>query len=178
MLAGYDFHNSDNDATDDNGHGTHVAGTIAQASNNGIGTMGITPNVSILPIKVLGADGTGFTTNTIEGINYAVQQGADVINLSLGSPNYSAAEEAAVNAAVNADVAVIGATGNDGIKNGGVYYPAAYTNAIAVTATDLQGVSTAYSNTGPEVDLAAPGGDVRDRSSSHRRGGRETRSIP
>ena len=160
MLAGYDFHNSDNDATDDNGHGTHVAGTIAQASNNGIGTMGITPNVNILPIKVLGADGTGFSTNTIEGTNYAVQQGADVINLSLGSPNYSAAEEAAVNAAVNANVAVIGATGNDGIKNGGVYYPAAYTNAIAVTATDLLGVSTGYSNTGPEVDLAAPGGDV------------------
>ena len=161
ILTGYDFVNDDNDATDDQAHGTHVAGTIAQATNNGIGIMGIAPNVSILPVKVLDSNGSGINTDTIDGINYAVQQGADVINLSLGSTSFSAAEESAVNAAVNAGVVVVGATGNDGDKTGnGTYYPGSYTNAIGVTATDMEGNVTDYSNTGSAVDLSAPGGDV------------------
>lgn len=161
VLTGYDFVNNDNDATDDQGHGTHVAGTISQATNNGVGIMGIVPNASILPVKVLDADGSGFNTDTIAGINYAVQQGADVINLSLGSSSPSAAEESAIDAAVNAGVAVIGASGNDGDKTGnGTYYPGSYINAIGVSATDMQGNVTGYSNTGSAVDLSAPGGDL------------------
>ena len=161
VFTGYDFVNNDYNPTDDHGHGTHVAGTIAQATNNGVGVMGIAPNVSILPLKVLDASGNGINTDTIDAINYAVNVNADVINLSLGSTSYSAAEESAVNAAVNAGIAVIGASGNDGNKTGnGVYYPGGYVNAIAVTATDMEGNVTDYSNTGSSIDLSAPGGDL------------------
>ncbi len=160
MLAGYDFVNDDNDPTDDQGHGTHVAGTVAQATNNGIGTIGVAPDVDIMPLKTLGADGTGFSSDTIAAMEYALNNGADVVNMSLGSTTGSTSEEAAVDALVAAGVAVVAATGNDGIQNNGVNFPAAYENSIAVSATGFAGTIATYSNGGSETDLAAPGGDM------------------
>lgn len=160
MMAGYDFVNDDNNATDDEGHGTHVAGTIAQATNNGIGAIGVAPDVTIMPLKTLDAQGEGFSTDTIAALEYALENGADVVNLSLGAPSPSSGEEAAVDALVTAGVAVIAANGNDGLQNNGIIYPAAYANSIAVSATDHQGVIADYSNAGPQTDLAAPGGDM------------------
>ena len=160
MVAGYDFVNDDNDATDDQGHGTHVAGTIAQATNNSVGVIGVAPNVSIMPLKSLGADGTGFSSDSIAAMEFAMDNGADVVNMSLGSTTASASEEAAVDALTAAGIAVVAANGNDGNQTNGINYPAAYDNSIAVSATDHQGVITGYSNAGPETDIAAPGGDV------------------
>ena len=160
MIAGYDFVNDDNDATDDEGHGTHVAGTIAQATNNGVGAIGVSPDVDIMPLKVLDSSGNGFSTDTIAALEYALENGADVVNLSLGATSGSTAEEAAVDALVNAGVAVIAANGNDGQQSNGINFPAAYTNSIAVSATDFAGEISDYSNAGPQTDLAAPGGDM------------------
>ena len=160
MVAGYDFVNDDTNATDDQGHGTHVAGTIAQATNNSVGTIGVAPDVSIMPLKTLGSDGTGFSSDTVAALEYALNNGVDVVNLSLGAPTSSSGEEAAVDALVAAGVAVVAANGNDGIQSNGIIYPAAYANSIAVSATDHQSVITGYSNAGPQTDLAAPGGDV------------------
>ena len=160
MMAGFDFVNNDTDATDDQGHGTHVAGTIAQATNNGIGAIGVAPDVIIMPLKTLDAQGDGFSTDTISALEYALQNGADVVNLSLGASSPSNGEEAAVDALVAAGVAVVAANGNDGLQTNGILYPAAYNNSVAVSATDHQGVITDYSNAGPQTDLAAPGGDM------------------
>ena len=160
MMAGFDFVNNDNDATDDEGHGTHVAGTIAQATNNGVGAIGVAPDVIIMPLKTLDAQGNGFSTDTISALEYALENGADVVNLSLGAPSPSNGEEAAVDALVAAGVAVVAANGNDGLQTNGILYPAAYTNSVAVSATDHQSVIADYSNAGPQTDLAAPGGDM------------------
>lgn len=162
MLQGYDYVNMDTNAADDNGHGTHIAGTIAQHTNNNYGTIGIVPNASILPVKVLDAQGSGFSTDTILGIEFAVQQGADVINMSLGSDTPSSSEEIAVTDAINAGVVVVAANGNDGIQQNGVLYPAAYSGVIAVSATNMNGTITSYSNAGPETVLSAPGGELAE----------------
>ena len=89
MTTGYDFHNNDSDPADDQGHGSHVAGTIAQASNNGVGVRGVAPDTIIMPLKSLGSDGTGFVLSSIQAIDYAVDNGADVINMSLASSGAS-----------------------------------------------------------------------------------------
>jgi serine protease len=159
LLDGKDYVDDDNDADDENGHGTHVAGTIAQATDNGIGVAGIAPGAAILPVRVLDADGSGFTSDVVAGILYAVSEGADVINLSLGSTAPSTAEELALAAAVDAGVLVVAATGNDG-SDSALNYPAVYDDAVAVAATDYNDSRTSYSNAGAGVDLAAPGGDT------------------
>ena len=160
MTTGYDFHNDDSDPADDQGHGSHVAGTIAQATNNGVGVRGVAPDTVIMPLKSLGSDGTGFVLSSIEAIDYAVDNGADIINMSLGSDTSSTAEETAVTAAIDAGLVVVAATGNDGLTNNGVIYPAAYDGVIAVSAVGYSTSSLAYySNAGPEVTFAAPGGD-------------------
>ena len=158
LMSGYDFVDGDSDADDENGHGTHVSGTIAQATDNGIGVAGVAPDAAILPVRVLDADGTGYTSDVVAGILYAVSEGADVINLSLGSTSASTAESIAVAAAADAGVLVVAASGNNG-SDTAVNYPAAYDSAVAVAAVDYVGTRTGYSNGGIEVDLAAPGGD-------------------
>jgi subtilisin family serine protease len=160
LMTGYDFHNGDTDASDDQGHGSHVAGTIAQATNNGVGGRGVAPDTVIMPLKSLGSDGTGFVLSSIEAIDYAIDNGADIINMSLASSGSSTAEETAVNAALNAGIVVVAATGNDGIQSNGVSYPAAYTGVIAVSSVGYSTSALAYySNAGSEVAFAAPGGD-------------------
>jgi serine protease len=158
LVTGYDFVNNDTDASDDNGHGTHVAGTIAQTTNNGAGTVGLAYDAAIMPIKVLDRRGSGYTSDTVDGINFAVSQGADVINLSLGSSYYSASEAAAVYNAYTAGVFVACASGNAGSSS--VDYPGAYTGSVAVGATGYGDYRTSYSNRGTALDLVAPGGDT------------------
>ncbi len=157
-LQGFDFVNNDNDPTDDQGHGTHVAGTVAQNTNNGIGVTGVAFNARLLPVKVLAADGNGSYENIIKGIAYAVNQGAKVINMSLAGRQGSQALQDAVKMAYENGVVVVAAAGN---SNGPVEYPAAYDEyVIAVGATRFDNTRTRYSNFGPQIDIVAPGGDV------------------
>ncbi len=158
-LPGYDFVNDDSDPTDDNKHGTHVAGTVAQSTNNNTGVAGMAYNARLLPVKVLGADGNGTYENIIKGIIYATDQGARVINMSLAGTNPSAGLLDAVRYAHSRGVILVAAAGN---SNGPVAYPAAYDDyVVAVGAVRYDNTRARYSNFGPEIDLVAPGGDVQ-----------------
>ena len=158
LVAGYDYVNGDADPSDDNGHGTHVSGTVAQATDNGVGVAGLAHGASVMPLKALDADGSGYTSDVIAAIEYAVNNGADVINMSLGADWYSQAEADAVWSAYSAGVFVAAAAGNAGIDP--VEYPAGYPGAVAVGATRYGDVRASYSNYGVDLDLMAPGGDV------------------
>ena len=158
VLTGYDFVDDDNNPHDENGHGTHVAGTIAQRTNNGVGAAGLAPDATILPVRVLDAEGWGTNAGVASGIIWAVDNGAQVINLSLGG-GYSETIANACTYASDNGVVVVAATGNDGAPDG-VSYPAALQSTIAVGATGLNHGIAYYSNGGPEVDLVAPGGDM------------------
>ena len=159
LLSGYDFIDEDEDPSDPNGHGTHVAGTVAQTTDNGIGVAGVAPGAAILPVRVLDEDGIGTSVGLAAGIIWAVAQGADIVNLSLSSNAPSTVVEEACTHAEESGVLVIAASGNDGFSNF-VSYPAAYDTTIAVGATDLANERAYYSNQGPELDLVAPGGDL------------------
>jgi serine protease len=160
FVTGYDFVNSDNDPTDDNGHGSHVAGTIAQSTNNSIGVAGVAYGATIMPIKVLDASGSGSYTNIVDAIYWATDNGADIINMSLGGASGSTAMEDAVNYAWNNGVVVVCAAGNNNVSS--PFYPAAYENCISVSATDYNDNKASYSNYGTTIDIAAPGGDDGD----------------
>ncbi|MGF1452204.1 MAG: S8 family serine peptidase [Opitutales bacterium] len=163
FVPGYDFINNDAHANDDNSHGTHVAGTIAQSTNNGGGAAGVAFNVSIMPVKVLGADGSGSVSAIAEGIRFAADNGADVINMSLGLQTQAwriRALEEAVQYAANKGVLLIGAAGNNGV--GQVAFPAAYPQVMAVGATGYDERRASYSNYGSGIELVAPGGDSTD----------------
>ncbi|MDM8528553.1 S8 family serine peptidase [Anaerolineales bacterium HSG24] len=158
-MVGYDFVNSDEDPTDDQGHGTHVAGTVAQSTNNGLGVAGVAYNATLLPVKALDDKGQGSYETIIKGIIYAVDQGAKVINLSLAGRNPSQALEDAVKYAHDKGVVVVVAAGNSGSE---VQFPAAYNNYVtSVGATTFDNLRAVYSNFGPEIDIVAPGGDVQ-----------------
>lgn len=156
VAPGWNFVSNNSDAHDDSGHGTHVAGTIAQATNNGIGVAGVAGQATIVPVKVLDANGDGSDTNIIAGINWAVAQRVDVINLSLGGDRDGGTCNAVANAVAH-DVIVVVASGNDG---GPLSFPAACPGAIAVGATTITGTVASYSNRGPQLALVAPGGDM------------------
>lgn len=156
FVAGYDFVNKTNTPNDDNGHGTHVAGTIAQTTNNGVGVSGVAYGASIMPVKVLDSLGQGTYAGIIQGIDYAVANGAKIINMSLSGHSGSQALQDAVNRARNHGVLVVAAAGNNG---GAVEYPAKYNSVIAVGAVRYDQTRPSYSNIGGEVDIAAPGGD-------------------
>ena len=159
MVKPYDFVDDDKHANDDHGHGTHVAGTIAQATNNGKGVAGVGREIKIMPLKVLGGNGSGSVAGIADAIRYAADEGAQVINMSLGSRFGSKVLERAVSYAHSKGVTVICAAGNDG--RGKVGFPAAYKDAVAVAATQFDERTTFYSNWGAALDIAAPGGNTR-----------------
>jgi serine protease len=159
IVPGWNFVNNTPDATDDHGHGTHVAGTIAQSTHNGIGVAGVAFGAKIMPIKVLSARGSGSVSGIAEGIRWASDHGAKVINMSLGGPMASSVLAKAVKYAHDKGTTVVCAAGNDG--RGKVSYPAAYPGAIAVASTQFDETTTFYSNWGKEIDVAAPGGNTR-----------------
>lgn len=159
LLQGHDFVEDDDRPDDMNGHGSHVAGTIGQRSNNGIGVAGVAPKVSILPVRVLDANGSGDNTSVAEGIIWAVDNGANIINLSLGGPSPSEAIADAVAYAYENNVTVVAATGNDGFTDF-IGYPAAYRTPIAVGSVDMGNTVAFYSNQGREIDIVGPGGDT------------------
>lgn len=159
FVDGYDFVDNDSHANDEHGHGSHVTGTIAQVTHNGVGVTGIARNVKIMPLKVLSASGSGSVGGIADAIRYAADKGAKVINMSLGGPFPSRALKKAVAYAHQKGVVVVCAAGNDG--RGSVGYPAAYPGAIAVSATQYDESITFYSNYGKSIDLAAPGGNTR-----------------
>lgn len=158
FATGTDIVNNDSQPSDDNGHGTHVTGTIAQSTNNNTGVAGMAFNTTIMPIKVLNDEGYGWLWDIAEGIDYAVANGAEVINLSLGADADSQALETAVDAAAAADVVLVASTGNDGASN--IAYPARYDDVIAVGATGASDEIASYSNKGTGIDLVAPGGNI------------------
>ncbi|MEZ4316044.1 MAG: S8 family peptidase [Myxococcota bacterium] len=158
LLKGATFVPGTSTAADDQGHGTHVAGTIAQTTNNGIGVAGVAPNATIMPVKVLSKWGFGQSAWIASGIDYAVDNGAQVINLSLGG-SYSAVIHNAIKKARAKGVIVVAAAGNSGRR--GVGYPGALEETIGVSALGPGGVLAPYSSYGKGVDIAAPGGDKR-----------------
>ena len=158
FVPGYDFINDDNHPNDDHSHGTHVTGTIAQTTNNSYGVAGVAFQTAIMPVKVLSSSGGGTDTTVANGIQYAADNGAKVINMSLGGPSPSSVLEDAVEYAYSNGVTIVAATGNNGAE--AVGYPAAYEECIAVGATRYDEAIAYYSNYGQEIDLVAPGGDV------------------
>ncbi len=154
---GWDFVNDDAHANDDHGHGTHVAGTIAQATDNGEGVAGVAFEATLMPVKVLDHFGSGNTADIADAIRWAADNGAQVINMSLGGGGRSDVMENAVMYARNKGVVVVCAAGNGG--RGVVEYPAAYPGSFAVAAVGPSGTKAPYSSWGKELDIAAPGGD-------------------
>jgi subtilisin family serine protease len=159
LEKGYDFVDGDTQPQDENGHGTHVAGTIGQRTGNGIGVAGVAPEVTILPVRVLDAAGMGSSSDVANGVVWAVDHGADIINMSLGGSSDSAALASACAYAYEQGVTVIAATGNDGFTSH-IGYPAAYGTTIAVGAVDRNREVAFYSNQGKGIDLVGPGGDT------------------
>ena len=160
FVQGYDFVNSDAFADDDNGHGTHVCGTIAQSTNNVAYVAGVAFNCSIMPVKVINRFGQGTDVDIISGIKFAADNGASIINMSLGGYGTNPSLEEAVNYAASKGVVICASTGNDGREE--IYYPAAYTECMAVGATNRSKARASYSNYGNEIDVVAPGGQNPD----------------
>ncbi|HET9516295.1 MAG TPA: S8 family serine peptidase [Actinoplanes sp.] len=156
VLTGYDFVNGDSNATDDQGHGTMVASVLASLGDNDAGTAGVCWACRILPVKVLGADGSGYYTDIADGIVYAADRGAEIINLSLGGSDDSQLLRDAVSYAVGKGSLVIAAAGNSGVTDR--HYPAAISTVLAVGASTESDTRYGWSNYGSGwVDIAAPG---------------------
>ncbi len=161
FVPGYDFVNDDTHANDDQGHGTHITGTIAQSTNNEEGVAGIAFGCSIMPVKVLADDGIGDYFDIARAIYFATDNGARVINMSLGSPDRSITIEQAMAYAYGQGVTIVCAAGNDFEDGNPPSYPAAYDDyCIAVGAVRYDDTRSYYSNTGSYIDVVAPGGDL------------------
>jgi len=164
FAKGYDFVNDREDARDDNGHGTHVAGTIAQSTNNGFGVAGIAYEATLMPLKVLSASGGGTVADIAEAIRFAADHGANVINMSLGGGGESSAMAEAIDYAHKKGVLVIAAAGNSGQNSAS--YPARYPHVLGVAALDSSGQKADYSNFGAGVDVSAPGGSTSEENAA------------
>lgn len=163
VVPGWDFVDNDSDPRDLNGHGTHVAGTVAAVGNNGLGTTGVSWSARIMPLRVLDAAGRGTNAAIADAFAYAAENGARVVNASLGGPTASAAIDAAISA--HPSTLYVTAAGNDAQNNDTTTdYPcnAPFANVVCVAATDQSDGLASFSNYGAEtVDLGAPGRNVR-----------------
>lgn len=147
---------------DDNGHGTHVAGIIS-AENNDFGVVGVAPDSQIYAVKVLDKNGYGDESDVIKGIDWAITNKMDIINMSLGSPTPNSALEKVCNKAYSKGLLIVGASGNEGNYDGvgeSMAYPAKYSSVIAVGATDEFGLRAWFSSTGKKVEISAPGDGI------------------
>ncbi|WP_433295476.1 S8 family serine peptidase [Actinoplanes sp. CA-030573] len=161
VLPGGDFiTGTEGPSIDPNGHGTHVAGVIAAAAGNGQGIAGVAPDARILPVRVLGANGSGYLSDVANGIVYAAGRGADVINLSVSASARFGAVTNAVAYARSLGVVVVAAAGNMRAQGSPVSYPAAEPGVIGVAATTPGDGIAFYSNAGDYVDVAAPGNSI------------------
>jgi serine protease len=156
IVEGYNFVADTTSAIDDHGHGTHVAGTIAQTTNNRLGVAGVAYEAQIMPLKVLSAWGGGTTADIAESIRWAADHGADVINMSLGGGGESKIMKEAIDYAHEKGVVIVAAAGNS--RRSTAEYPARYEHVIGVSAIGRDSKKAGYSNYGPGVDIAAPGG--------------------
>lgn len=157
-ILGYDGSTNPAYWNDGHGHGTHCAGIVA-AANNAIGVVGVAPDAFLYGVKVLGDDGSGYTSDIIQGIEWCANNGIEVASMSFGGPSSTASLQSACQAAFNAGVFLVAAAGND--YGGPVIFPAAYNSVTAVSAvgqdTDGSIYLASFSNVGPEIALAAPG---------------------
>jgi serine protease len=157
LLPGWNVVTGTDDAVDDNGHGTHVSGTIAEDADNGLAEAGLAPEVSLLPVKVLDASGSGSDSDVAAGIVWATDHTARVINMSLGGATSSRVLSDAVQYATSHGVLVVAAAGNE---SGAVGYPARIATVLGVGAIDSTLARASFSNTGTGLDLVAPGVDI------------------
>ncbi|MFF7021275.1 type VII secretion-associated serine protease mycosin [Streptomyces klenkii] len=163
VLEGKNFTNEPGDAkTDTDGHGTTMAALIAGTGKRGsdTGSYGLAPGAKILPLRVGGKNFAEDTRATAAALRYAADSDARVINISLGSPGWSSAEEKAIAYAVGKGKMVFASVGNTGDKSNATEYPSAYPGVIAVAGLDQEGVAASWSQHGPQVDLSAPGADM------------------
>jgi serine protease len=167
FVPGYDFVNNDAHPNDEGGngfgHGTFVAGVIAQSTNNGLGVAGMAFSASIMPIRVCSDQGLCPVAYVADGIRWAVDHGADVINISLGGSTGSEVEQDAILYAYNNGAVLVASSGNSADEadfSGDVDYPARYPQVLAVGATRYDETRSYYSSYGPKLDVVAPGGDV------------------
>jgi subtilisin family serine protease len=163
-VWGWDFWNNDKDPTDDNGHGTHTAGTVGAVGNNGKGVTGMAWNVKLAGLKIGSRQGSVSTSAGISAVNYCVGKGIKVSNHSWGGTGFSSSFDSAITAARNAGHMLVCAAGNSAINNDSTpFYPASYTqdNIISVASTDNNDALSSFSNYGAtRVDLGAPGSTI------------------
>jgi thermitase len=155
LVTGYNFLNDSTGTTDDHGHGTHVAGIVAAATDNGVGIAGVAFDSRIMPLKVYDKSTSPWYSRIANAIIYAADHGAEVINLSLGNYPSSGYLQYAVNYAWDAGCVLVGAAGNNNSSD--PFYPAAYDHVIGVSATDQSDVKASWSNWGSYISVAAPG---------------------
>ncbi|MCA9790775.1 MAG: peptidase S8 [Candidatus Eremiobacteraeota bacterium] len=164
FTVGYDFVNRRPEALDDNGHGTHVAGTVAQSTHNGVGVAGVAFEATVMPIKVLNARGSGSLADVASGIRLAADQGANVVTLCLGARGRDRVLHEACAYARGKGCTLVAAAGNTGGRS--INYPAAFDECLAIAASDQEGNLASYSARAPGVDLTGPGGDQRRHGTS------------
>ncbi len=170
IKGGYNAVKPRKSPADDNGHGTHVAGIIT-AVNDNIGVVGVAPQAELYAVKVLGANGSGYLSDLIEGLEWSINNNVQVINMSLGTPAEVQSFHDAVTKVYNAGIVMVAAAGNSGPGDNTVEYPAKYEEVIAVSATDENDAIASFSSRGPEIELSAPGVGIY---STYKGGGYET----
>jgi len=158
IVPGWDFVDADADANDTNGHGTHCAGIIAASMNNTRGIAGVAAGCKLMPVRVLGSNGTGTLADVASGVVWATDRGARVISMSLGTSSNSTTLANAIDYAWNRNVLVVAAAGN--YNSTTPIYPGYFTNCIAVASTDQNDVRSPFSSFGSWVDVAAPGSSI------------------
>ena len=162
LEEGYDFLNNSFTMTDQNGHGTFIGGIISAIQDNYIGIAGIAgnANIKILPLKVANKKGEATHIDIIRAIDYAISEGVDIINLSLGSPVYNVAYNDAIQRAIANNIVVVSSIGNQGNLDNPINYPAAYPGVISVGSIDITNTRAKFSNYNNYLDIVAPGVNI------------------